>query len=251
MEEAPIQPRPKGIGGILAGISNFLKNALSSIRSFLMVILVVLLIAINCIFAYWIYTMASNFQAQLSNIADAQAKIQKQAAEQSKKTGGAAQPVNENPALREAPQYSGVPSEIIKAGQGIQYDVGPKVINLADPGGRRYIKINVILEYAPNDISYFLEKEAAKSGESGAAAGAKKEGAVVTVSYVDKFKQELEQKRPLLDDTIITLVSSKTFENIYTASGKEQLKKEMMTLLNGRMPEYKVIFVYFSEFTVQ
>ena len=71
------------------------------------------------------------------------------------------------------------------------------------------------------------------------------------MTYADKFKQALEPRRPLIDDTVITLLSSKTFEQVYSATGKEELRKQIISVLNSRMTEYKVIFVYFTEFTVQ
>jgi hypothetical protein len=254
MEEAPNeQKKLKGLGGILggvggvfAGIGRVLKGILSSVRSFLTVFLVFMLILINGLFAYWMFTMVTSFQDQLVQISETTAKVQKQAVEQAKKSAleqprpGAEQ---QAPVL---PKVPSVPLEI-KAGQGIKFDSGTKIINLADPGGRKYIKLNAILEYAPNDITFFLEP----TGEPAGAAKGEGAKAAPVLSYADKFKQELEEKRPIIDDTMITLLSSKTFEEIYSAAGKEQLKKELMALLNSRMPEYRIIFVYFTEFTVQ
>ncbi|MCJ7530409.1 MAG: flagellar basal body-associated FliL family protein [Anaerolineales bacterium] len=139
-----------------------------------------------------------------------------------------------------------VPFEI-KPGQGIMFDTGTKIVNLAEPSGRRYIRANIVLEFAPDDIAYYLTPVEPASESSG---GEGKTGAAQP-TYAEKFKTELEDKRPLIDDTIITLLSSKSFESIYTAAGKEQLRNEIMTLLNARMPEYRIILVYFTEFTVQ
>jgi len=157
-----------------------------------------------------------------------------------------AQPAVAAPAV--VPKAPSVPLEI-KAGQGIMFDTGTKIVNLADPSGRRYIKTNIILEYAPNDITYFLEPKddtGATTGEGGGEGGE-----APVLKYADRFKQELEPKRPLIDDTIITLLSSKNFDQVYSSSGKELLRKEIMAMLNSRMPEYRIIFVYFTEFTVQ
>lgn len=139
-----------------------------------------------------------------------------------------------------------VPFEI-KPGQGIMFDTGTKIVNLAEPSGRRYIRAAIVLEFAPDDIAYYLTPVEPTSQPGGS------EGKTGTTAqtYTEKFKTELEERRPLIDDTIITLLSSKSFESIYTAAGKEQLRKEIMTLLNARMPEYRIIFVYFTEFTVQ
>lgn len=139
-----------------------------------------------------------------------------------------------------------VPFEI-KPGQGVMFDTGTKIVNLAEPSGRRYIRADIVLEFAPDDIAYYLTPVEPAAETSGGEGGA----GTVEQTYTEKFKTELEDKRPLIDDTIITLLSSKSFESIYTAAGKEQLRKEIMTLLNARMPDYRIIFVYFTEFTVQ
>ena len=139
-----------------------------------------------------------------------------------------------------------VPFEI-KPGQGIMIDTGTKIVNLAEPSGRRYIRANIVLEFAPDDVAYYLTPVEPASESSG---GEGKTGAAQP-TYVEEFKTELEGKQPLIDDTIITLLSSKSLESIYTAAGKEQLRNEITTLLNARMPEYRIIFVYFTEFTVQ
>ena len=39
--------------------------------------------------------------------------------------------------------------EVLSPGQGVTVGTGVMIINLADPGGRRYIKINIVLEFAP------------------------------------------------------------------------------------------------------
>ena len=42
-----------------------------------------------------------------------------------------------------------VPKEEVLPGEGIMIDTGTKIINLAEPGGRRYIRIGVVLEFVP------------------------------------------------------------------------------------------------------
>jgi flagellar basal body-associated protein FliL len=54
----------------------------------------------------------------------------------------------------------------------------------------------------------------------------------------------------MIDDTIIALLSSKDFESLYTAAGKEALRKELLKEINDRLPEYTAIAVYFTEFVV-
>lgn len=121
----------------------------------------------------------------------------------------------------------------IRAGQGLMVDTGAKIVNLAEASGRRYIRVNIILEFAPTDLKYYNmsleEKEA----------------------YVTEFTEDINARLPVINDSLITLLSGKTFEDIYTAEGKEGVRQEIMDLVNTRLPEYKVIFVYFTEFVVQ
>ncbi len=47
------------------------------------------------------------------------------------------------------------------------------------------------------------------------------------------------------------LLSTKTFEDLYTAEGKERLRLELIQVISQRMPEFKLLSVYFTEFVVQ
>jgi flagellar FliL protein len=52
-------------------------------------------------------------------------------------------------------------------------------------------------------------------------------------------------------DSIITLLSSKTSEQILTSEGKEKLRGEIRTRVNAIAPELKVLEVYIVDFVVQ
>jgi flagellar FliL protein len=244
------QAKPRGvIPSIIGSIGRGLQKGLRSIGIVLAAVLILTMVCINLWIAYIMFapdTMPKPFYLTYQT-------------EPGQANQGGAKPSTSAQQLAEQSQQSVVPPAVvpkapsvpleIKAGQGIMFDTGTKIVNLADPSGRRYIKTNIILEYAPNDITYFLEskEDVSTSGAAGGGEG----GAVPVMKYADRFKQELEPKRPLIDDTIITLLSSKNFDQVYSSSGKDLLRKEIMALLNSRMPEYRVIFVYFTEFTVQ
>jgi flagellar FliL protein len=123
--------------------------------------------------------------------------------------------------------------EEVSPGQGVMIDTGAKIVNLAEPNGRRYVRVNIVLEFAPQNPDYYSEDEEKKQ------------------AYITKFTEEVNARLPVLNDTMITLFSSKTFEQVYMASGKEVLREELIRLINSRLPEYKVIYVYFTEFVVQ
>jgi len=142
------------------------------------------------------------------------------------------------PIASEAPTLAlPTPTPHILPGQGVMIDTGAKIINLADPTGRRYIRINVVLEFRPEALP---ETQSTKAkGES------------QPTDPNQSLKDDINQKLPLINDVIITLISTKTFDMLYTAEGKEQLRQDIMNGINARIPEHQVIAVYFSEFVVE
>lgn len=128
-------------------------------------------------------------------------------------------------------------------GAGVMIDTGTKIINLAEIGGNKYIRINVVIEFAQPPAH--SEEEAAAGAHGGEAEGE------AALTPADELAAEINARLPLINDTIITLLSSKSFEELYTTTGKEALRGEIMQKLQGMMPEYKLIGVYFTEFVVE
>lgn len=118
-------------------------------------------------------------------------------------------------------------------GKGLMVDTGSKIVNLVDPTGRKYLRVGVVLEFAPTDPTYFEMNEEEKK------------------VYVSTFNQEMESRLPVINDILITLFASQTFDTVYTAQGKENLRQQIKELINRQLPEYHVIYVYFTEFVVQ
>ncbi|MBA4385748.1 MAG: hypothetical protein C0410_13505 [Anaerolinea sp.] len=119
------------------------------------------------------------------------------------------------------------------AGEGIMINTGSKIINLSDPLGRKYIRITIVIEFAPHDSTYIEMPVEEKS------------------AYVAEFNAEVTSKLPIIDDAVVTLISSKTFEELYTAQGKENLRLELSNLITQRLPDYHILSVYLTEFVVQ
>jgi flagellar FliL protein len=94
----------------------------------------------------------------------------------------------------------------------------PFLINLADTDDIRFLKTTIQLGMA----------EKLKAG-------------------FDKNSKEVA----LIRDAIISLLSSKTSDQIILPEGKENLREEIRTLINSRAIEVKVAEVYFTEFLVQ
>lgn len=118
-------------------------------------------------------------------------------------------------------------------GEGIMINTGTKIINLSDPVGRKYIRITIVIELAPNEEAYFempIEERTA---------------------YTAEFTSEVTSKLPVIEDAVITQISTKTFDELYTAQGKENLRLELSSLIMQRLPDYHVLSVYFTEFVVE
>lgn len=118
-------------------------------------------------------------------------------------------------------------------GEGVMLDMSTKIINLVDPTGHRYIRLTVVVEFAPDDETYLTMTEEEKT------------------AYLTTFKDKLNARVPIMDDTVITLLSTKTYDDLYTADGKEKLRVEIMNDLASKLPDLHIISIYFTEFVVQ
>jgi hypothetical protein len=133
-----------------------------------------------------------------------------------------------------APEITPTPTETVyQPGDGIMFDMATKIINLADSTSRKYIRLTMVLEFAPDNPAYHtMNAEEQKT-------------------YLTEFDAKIAKVMPVMDDAVITLLSTKSFEDLYTAAGKEALRKELITAISARLTEFTLISVYFTEFVVQ
>ena len=90
------------------------------------------------------------------------------------------------------------------------------VVNLNDPGGKRYLKTNIALEYATEEMG-----------------------------------EELKRRLPQLRDLILLLLSSKSLDDIQTVDGKIALRRELIQRINQILTTGKIRNLYFTEFVIQ
>lgn len=90
------------------------------------------------------------------------------------------------------------------------------VVNLMGQNGRRYAKTSISLEMSSPEL-----------------------------------QKEITTKLPLIKDTIIRTLSSKTFEEISTPKGKDKLKEEITQELNAFMLDGYIKSIFFTEFVIQ
>lgn len=96
------------------------------------------------------------------------------------------------------------------------YDWEPLLVNLADAGGKRYLKLNMKVELTN-----------------------------------EKALEELKNRSFQLKDAMLMLLSGKEFEDISSASGKQALKQETIAQVNKILKSGQVKEIYFTDFIVQ
>lgn len=99
---------------------------------------------------------------------------------------------------------------------GPMYPLEPFIINLAGDGGKRFLKLTMVLEISN-----------------------------------EKLSEEITASLPKIKDSILILLSSKAFEDIYTVSGKFKLRDEITSRINGFLVTGHLRNVYFTEFVIQ
>ena len=92
----------------------------------------------------------------------------------------------------------------------------PVIVNLLDPTGKRYLQIQISLEVPDK-----------------------------------KLEEEINEKIPIIKDTINTIIGEKTVEDVLVPNAKEQIKKELLEAINKALGEDVVLKVYILQFIVE
>jgi flagellar FliL protein len=106
--------------------------------------------------------------------------------------------------------------ETTKKQMGPTYSMETFIVNLIGGRGKSYLKAKIELE---------LDNE--------------------------KLVVEIDKRLPQFRDAILTMLSSKTHDDIKTLEGKFQLRAEIISTLNQYLQTGKVLNVYFTDFIVQ
>ncbi len=110
----------------------------------------------------------------------------------------------------------GEAAESKRESHGHVYGMDSFLVNLGEPDSARYLKVKIDIESTSN-----------------------------------KPDEEYQQRLPQLRDSIITVLSSKRYQDVYDSEGKKKLKEEIISRLNQSVNHFKVKAVYFTEFVVQ
>lgn len=66
-----------------------------------------------------------------------------------------------------------------------------------------------------------------------------------------EVQAEVEQRMPQMRDSVLLLISNKTYEELQDLQGKKQLKAEILSKINSFLQSGQVKSVYFTNFVVQ
>lgn len=99
---------------------------------------------------------------------------------------------------------------------GVFVSLEPFIVNLASEGGKRYLKVAIQLELGKAESA-----------------------------------QEVTNRMPQIKDAVITVLSSKSSEELLTIEGKFKLKEQILTRINNLLTSGVVKNVFFVEFVIQ
>ena len=103
-----------------------------------------------------------------------------------------------------------LPTEIPEgAGPGPTYALAGTVYNLSavSPEQQSYLKLALTFEFEAEDASFFELEGEAREHE------------------VERFREELAPKQPIIADAVGTIVAGKTLADVSTAVGREALRR--------------------------
>ena len=108
------------------------------------------------------------------------------------------------------------PKPTKKVKKDLMFHLDPFIVNLAKSGGNRFLKVTVSLEMSSPKVRLGLKKNIQK-----------------------------------ITDSILLLLSTKIFKDVYSVQGKFTLKGEITTRVNQFLTEGQVKGAYFTEFIIQ
>jgi len=120
-----------------------------------------------------------------------------------------------------APQKEEAPEKVVEE-KTDEETIGPIfpldtfIVNLADKGGKRFLRITMDLELSGNDLA-----------------------------------NELTKRKSQIADGILMILPTKRFEDIRSVEGKIALRDELISKTNSFLKTGKITNIYFKEFVIQ
>ncbi len=104
----------------------------------------------------------------------------------------------------------------VEDGIGPVYNLETFIVNLADPGSKRYLRVTMSLEVDKEDV-----------------------------------ETEIKKRLPQVKHKILMILPTKKVADIQSVDGKKALMAEIQNELNGLLKNGHVTNIYFTEFVVQ
>ena len=124
-------------------------------------------------------------------------------------------PAEEKPAEGEEGKKEETPAEE-DLDLGVMFPMDPFIVNLAGSEGKRFLKVTIFLELSTPEVHL-----------------------------------EIKENIQKVTDSILILLSSKAFEDVYSVQGKFKLKDEITTRVNRFLVVGHIKDAYFTEFIIQ
>jgi flagellar FliL protein len=99
---------------------------------------------------------------------------------------------------------------------GPMYKMDTMIVNLADRGGKRYLRLTMQFELTNQEVL-----------------------------------EEIEKRLPQIRDSILMILPTKQYADISTTLGKTALRDEIIAKVNGYLKKGTINTIYFTEFVVQ
>lgn len=132
--------------------------------------------------------------------------------------------------------------------EGILLDLGSDIYNLADVNARRYLKAGIAMEISRTQEeldALNASKQGKTSGGHGHAAAQPTDSNAAIIATMERYK-------PSIKDAIISVLSSKTSDELSTPTGKEIAKEEILEMVNNIFEgQREVMRVSFGQFIIQ
>jgi flagellar FliL protein len=115
----------------------------------------------------------------------------------------------------------------------VMYPTKERVVNLTDKSAAKYLKVSLTLEFIDSKAKDPPKGEAVKLQQ-------------------DEFAKEMSGHTAVIEDALVTALSSKASADLLKADGKDLLKSELIDRVNHALhEEEKVVNVYFTAFIIQ
>ncbi len=115
----------------------------------------------------------------------------------------------------------------------IPVSLGERVVNLGDPGGYRYIKVEIVLSLYDDDID-----------TSGMDAGELEDAQAEALA-------QLQPLMPQIQDVVTMVLTAQMVADVSTPAGKESVKAQLIERLAPILTQQHIDAIYFAQFLIQ